>query len=37
MDPQDRHVGRFFDCTPEVFDDSVSSLASLGSMVQVMV
>ena len=24
-----------FDCTPEIFDDSVSTLVSLGAMVQV--
>ena len=28
-------LARIFDCTPEIFDDSVPTLASLGAMVQV--
>ena len=28
-------LDRMFDCTPEIFDDSVSTLASLGAIFQV--
>ena len=28
-------LARMFDCTPEIFDESVFTLASLGAMVQV--
>ena len=28
-------LSRIFDCTPEIFDDSASTLASLGATVQV--
>ena len=35
MDPYDRRFGPHFDCTPEIFDNSVSTLASLGAMVRV--
>ena len=29
-------LARIFDCTPEIFDESVFTLASLGAMVQIM-
>ena len=37
MDPYSRTaiLARVFDCSPEIFDDSVSTLASLGAMARV--